>query len=732
MELEELENFAIPRCYKPLDFGQVVKAELHHFSDASLKGYGQCSYLRLTNQVGKVHCSFVVGKARVAPLKIVTVPRLELTAAVVSVRVADLLRKQLDVDITTEVFWTDSRVVLGYIANDVKRFHIFVANRVQEIQEKSSVKQWRYIDTKSNPADDASRGVRPKDLSKSKWIKGPDFLWKEDAVWETSVETISDYSVSQNDPEVKRAVSLATEVSPSLSSTVARLEYFSDWHRAKKAVALCRRYVQRLQSRPSKTRRDTKEEKNVKQVKPLTVQELHDAEVLIIKLVQKETLPEISPVSSLSKLDPFVDMYGVTRVGGRLKKSNLPDSAKHPAILPRYSHVTNLIIRHYHEKVQHQGRGITMNELRASGYWIVGASSAASSVISKCVTCKKLRGTFQEQRMAELPEDRLEPAPPFTNCAVDYFGPFIIKEGRKELKRYGVLFTCMASRAVHLEVADTLETDSFINALRRFVCRRGPIRKLRSDQGTNFVGARTELKTALQELDHGKIRSELQRHDCDWFTFNMNVPSASHMGGVWERQIRSVRNVLNALLHSNGSQLNGESLRTFMCEAEAIVNSRPLTVDTLTDPSSLTPLTPNHLLTMKTKVVLPPPGTFQSPDKYCRKRWRRVQHLANEFWARWKKEYLLSLQQRQKWTKPRRNIRKDDVVIMKGDDGFPRNKWQLARITETHQSADGHVRTVKLAIADSTLDNKGRRIKPLKVLERPVQKLVLLQEASET
>ena len=172
-------------------------------------------------------------------MKIVTVPRLELTTAVVSVRVGDLLRKQLDLDITTEVFWTDSRVVLGYIANDVRRFHIFVANRGQEIQEKSSVKQWRYIDTKSNPADDASRGVRPKDLSKSKWIKGPDFLWKEDAVWETSMETISDYSVSQNDPEVKKAVYLATEVSPSLSSTVARLEYFSEWHRAKKAVALC-------------------------------------------------------------------------------------------------------------------------------------------------------------------------------------------------------------------------------------------------------------------------------------------------------------------------------------------------------------------------------------------------------------------------------------------------------------------------------------------------------------
>lgn len=196
-----------------------------------------------------------------------------------------------------------------------------------------------------------------------------------------------------------------------------------------------------------------------------------------------------------------------------------------------------------------------MKEHRASGYWIVEASATLVRIISKCVTCKKLRGTFQEKRMSDLPEDRLEPAPPFTNCAVVYFGPFIIKEGRKELKRYGVLFTCMASRAVHIEVADTLATDSFINALRRFVSRREPIRQLRSDQGTKFVGARTELKATLQELDHGKIRNELQRHDCDWFTFSMNVSSASLVEGVWERQIRSVRNVLNALLHDNGSQL---------------------------------------------------------------------------------------------------------------------------------------------------------------------------------
>lgn len=255
--------------------------------------------------------------------------------------------------------------------------------------------------------------------------------------------------------------------------------------------------------------------------------------------------------------------------------------------------------------------------------------------------------------MAELPHDRLEPAPPFTNCAVDYFGPFVIREGRKDLKRYGVLFTCMASRAVHVEVSATLETDSFINTFRRFVSRRGHIRQLRSDQGTNFMGARRELKVALEELDNDKIRGVLRRHDCDWFVFKMNVPSASHMGGVWERQIRSVRNVLSSLLQTNGSQLNNEVLQTFICEAEAIVNSRPLTIDSLNDPTSLNPLTPNHLLTMKTKVLLPPPGVFQAPDKYCRKRWRRVQHLANEvFGSDGKKSTCLTCNKGRNGTSP--------------------------------------------------------------------------------
>ena len=226
--------------------------------------------------------------------------------------------------------------------------------------------------------------------------------------------------------------------------------------------------------------------------------------------------------------------------------------------------------------------------------------------------------------MADLPLDRSDPARPFTFSAVDYFGPWLIKEGRREVKRYGVLFTCMASRAVHLESANSLDTSSFINALRRFICRRGPVHQLRSNQGSNFVGAKRELKEAVAEFDDNQIKDELLKNNCDWITFKMNVPSASHMGGVWERHIRTVRSVLLAILEKNGAQLDDESLRTYLCECEAIINSRPLTVTNLNDPGSLEPLTPSHLLTLKSKVVLPPPGMFQSPDLYSRKRWRRI------------------------------------------------------------------------------------------------------------
>ena len=279
----------------------------------------------------------------------------------------------------------------------------------------------------------------------------------------------------------------------------------------------------------------------------------------------KKRKATIRKANSIYRLDPFVDSSGLLRVGGRLKADSIVDHVKHPLLLPRKSHVTNLIIRYSNEKTHHQGRGITVNELRSCGYWVIGMSSAVAHYIRNCTVFRKWRGYVVEQKKADLPADRMEVVPPLTYCAVDLFGPFTIKEGRKELKRCGVLFTCVSSRAIHLETATDLTIDSFINSLRRFLSIRGPIRQLRCDQGTNFVGAQRELAKEAQSMDQQQIPQFLRANNSDVFEFKMNVPAASHMGGVWERQIRTVRSILIHLLEQNGTQLDDESLRTLLC-----------------------------------------------------------------------------------------------------------------------------------------------------------------------
>ena len=381
---------------------------------------------------------------------------------------------------------------------------------------------------------------------------------------------------------------------------------------------------------------------------------MKEAEQVILRACQREAYPEemkmgghmsVRKSSKLCKLDPFIQ-DGLLHVGGRLSKSLLPAELKYPAIIPKSSHIAALIVDHYHRKTHHSGRGITMSAIRAAGYWIIGARSAVSSQILQCVMCKRLRGAPQQQKMADLPSDRLQDTAPFTYTAVDAFGPFYVKERRSTIKRWGFLFTCLSSRAIHIETINTLTTDSFINAFRRFVCRRGKVRELRCDRGTNFIGGKSILEQ--EELDEQKIKEELLQHDCDYVKFKPNVPHASHMGGAWERMIRSARNVLTALITAHSEQLDDEVLRTFMAEAECIVNCRPLTTLESTALDTTPPICPNQILTLRSDVLLPPPGEFERADLYCRRRWRRVQHLANEFWSRWRADFLPTLQERKK------------------------------------------------------------------------------------
>ena len=202
--------------------------------------------------------------------------------------------------------------------------------------------------------------------------------------------------------------------------------------------------------------------------------------------------------SQLYKLDPFLDKYGFLRVQGRLTMLySLHYRVKHPMILPKKGHVTYFVIKPCLEKA-HQGRGMTVNEVRSRGFWIVGNSSVVSSHIYKCVQCRRLRGRTQVQKMANLPEYRVEQSIPFTYCGFDCFGPFIVKEGRKEVKRFGLLFTYMPSRVVHTEILGDMTTDAFINALRCFIALRGTVRLLWSDKGTNFIEAQHELARVHQ------------------------------------------------------------------------------------------------------------------------------------------------------------------------------------------------------------------------------------------
>ena len=741
-ELYQLEKLNVPRSFKPAEFGKIVSAQLHSMSDASTTGYGQCSYLRLEDEHGKVYTSFVMGKARVTPKRTVTIPRLELAAAAVSVKIADALKEELEYENIEDHYWTDSKVVLGFISNESKRFHVYVANRVQLIQDHSSPSQWHYVETGSNPADEGSRGMSAKNfIEKSKWIEGPDFLKEPRAKW-LEAESYKE-SVDPNSPEVKN-IRVNTNVLKESGDMIKRLERFSSWQKAKTAVALCLRYKRKLREKvKSKDKEiDTSKEKTRHEASGsswITVKDLEEAETEIIKLVQGDAFTlEIKSLqdiqantkygsresdkakkatlkrsSTLHSLDPFLDHSGILRVGGRIRKASLSASLKNPVILPKSSHVTSLVISHVHERTHHSGRGITLNELRTSGYWVINGNAMVRRFISKCVNCRYLRGTIGEQKMADLPQSRVEPAPPFTYCAVDYFGPWHVQRGRTVVKRYGALFTCLASRAVHVEVSDSLETDSFIQALRRFICRRGPVREMRCDRGTNFIGAEAELKRAIEEIDDEKVKAELLKDNIDWIK---NPASASNFGGVWERQIRSIRNVMNQLIREHGHRLDEESLRTFLCEAEATINHRPLTVETLSDPLSEPPLSPSMLLTGKTKLVLPPPGEFKRDDLYCRRKWRRTQHLAQEFWSRWSKEYLQQLQARTKWTQPRRNFKTGDVVLLK-ENQSPRNRWSLARVVNAHPDDQDQVRSV------TVLTPSGSK------LERPINKLVLLVES---
>lgn len=272
---------------------------------------------------------------------------------------------------------------------------------------------------------------------------------------------------------------------------------------------------------------------------------------------------------------------------------------------------------------------------------------------------------LQTEKMANLLADRLAPDPPFTNVGLDVFGPWSVvarhtRGGHANSIRWAVIFTCMVIRAVHIEVIEPMDTSNFINALRRFIAIGDPVKHIRSDRGTNFVGAANELHIPSNMNTKG-VERYLRDQGCSW-TFN--PPHSSHMGGTWERMIGIARRILNSIFLQMGTtRLTHESLVTFMAEVSAILNARPLTLDS-NDPDEPVLLTPAALLTQKTGVISAPHWNFTTKDLHLHQ-WRQVQSLANTFWDRWRKQYLSTLQPHTKWQDNKPNLKGGDLVLVK-------------------------------------------------------------------
>ena len=700
-QFEQLRAMSIPRCFLPRDFGNVMETQIHHFSDASNAGYGQCSYLRFTNENGFSHCTLVCAKSRVVPIKRPTVPRLELQAAVLSVKASKFIKTHLQLQPSLEFFWTDSQIVIAYLKNTSRRFHTFVAHRVNEILSHSDIEQWHHIDTATNPADHASRGLSVEGLETSNWFSGPEFLSRENFAIPS---TEKDFVIQDDDAECYLSNSTSTEEAFGENFT----QRFSSMQKACKILGI-------LESCAA-----------AKHGTQLTILEARKrAEETLIKATQRTFLSEKSSKTALKDLSTVFDDQNILRVTGRLTRSS-DCHLRQPVFLPRRAHLTKLIVRRAHEDAAHGGRTMTSNEVIRQGFHVVGLRQVCKEVVGECTVCRKIRTVPLSQKMADLPEVRLEATPPFENVGVDCFGPYIVQQGRKEVKRYGLMCTCLSSRAVHIEVLDDMTTSAFILALRNIISLRGNVKRIYCDRGTNFVGASREFKRAFDELDPTEVERLLAERTCE---FHFSPARASHMGGVWERQIRTAKGVLSGLLHKGKEKLTPSSLRTLFYEAAAIINGRPYSAAAVESRDVCEPLTPNHLLTLKSAPILPPPGDFSEGTEFTKKQWRTVQRYVAQFWSRWKAEYLSSLRKRQKWHRTHRNLAAGDVVILH-DEEQSRNRWKIGLVESVHVSNDGRVRSAELRQAPPC-NKRGVPMRQLPNITRPIHKLTLLVAADE-
>ena len=612
-QIKEMSKFKVKRWLKT-DKTLKVKPQLHVYSDASKYGYGFVAYRR-TEWEGEVDVKYLFSKSRVIPKEssktrhFNAIPRFELQAGTSAVEFKQVFLEEAGEEYGEVFIWCDSTCVINQVKDEKTRFDTFVANRLSRIRADSDPAEWHYVNTKDNPADYTSRGLEAKDTeSWRKFHEGPECLWKRQEDWK--IEKVPEITKAQMGAVVVET-SEKTKKKPWIVQVTER---HGEWIKKKRIIARVMEGVERWKGkRKGKSREETTREKR-----------LERAEVLIIKGVQemyfgkegkrlrergirepngREEVTEKD--SKLRKLNIFLDKEEVIRAGTRLINTETLDfGMKCPIILPKEDEIVDSIIRHTHRALLHAGTEQVRNTLRET-FHIVSDGTQVKRVINKCVDCQKRFKPVMEQKMAALPAVRIEAGEPFSASGADVFGPYDTKQGRAKKKKWVVMFTCLKTRAIHLEVVETMSTSSFLNALVRFTSRRPGVRQIYSDCGTNFKGAEAELKRAVEGWNSTR-KGEERIKGLEW-TFN--PPLAHHRGGVWERMIKSTKKHLVTVIGKE--TIESDVLSTVLTQIEGIVNYRPIT-HVSADPRDVGALTPMQILcpgvTITASANILPPG----------------------------------------------------------------------------------------------------------------------------
>ncbi|XP_011884070.1 PREDICTED: uncharacterized protein LOC105571210 [Vollenhovia emeryi] len=670
--------------------------QIHGFCDASKIGYGACLYIRSYGMQENVVNRLVCAKSRVAPLKTITIPRLELCGALLLARLYRETSDALGITPDKVIFWCDSTIVLHWLKTSPQRLKTFVANRVAEVQEVTGANEWRHVKSEDNPADAISRGQLPHAFLRNQtWLTGPPWLIKDEGEWPNENIQISEI------PEVKADTCLTT-----ITDNFDILDRYSSFAKLRRVVAYCRRF------RPTSQRGGT-----------LNAEEINEAETCILKLTQaaqfSEEIKKLKSKHAINKgrlisLDPFLDENDLIRVGGRLQNSKLTFSQKHPVLLPSRHLITDQIIRESHENHYHAGIQTTLYILRQR-FWILDGRNQVRKVIRACTRCFRFDAKAIEYKMGNLPSARIRDAIPFTNTGIDYCGPFYIKEkkhrNRTRIKVYVCIFVCMAIKATHLEVVSDLSSDGFLAALRRFAARRGLPAHIHTDNGTNFVGANSQLKEVYALFNSEKHKNRVERfaseHRIKW---HFIPPIAPHFGGLWESTVKLFKHHFRRVV--GDSLFTFEELNTFVVEVEGVLNSRPIT-SLSSDPNDMLVLTPAHYLIGKPLTTLPE-GDLSSVPANRLSCWKHITKVRQDFWARWYLEYLNECQKRQRWDKDGPKLKVGTVALIK-DKNLPCSQWAMGKITELHPGEDGVARAATIRTATGELKRTTKLLCPLPI-----------------